>query len=192
MLDPRSRPPLRVAELLRLLHDREVDWILSGSSVLLLYGADLSPGDLDVVPSLDPANLRRLADVLTEIEAVPAFWPKWAKGPSMAQCEAWTPEPPTAERLDHLFVTRLGMVDIPPTLTGSYFELAPAATAVELAGVPVRVCAPEAVLDRLPARPRPKDVERAAQYAAVRAAIADGRQPSAAVAFFQDGVGGPR
>ncbi|GAA3629189.1 hypothetical protein GCM10022267_14730 [Lentzea roselyniae] len=51
---PRPAP----GEYLRLLHER----VLSGSAVLTLYGADLRPNDLDVVPSFDPANLRRIAD----------------------------------------------------------------------------------------------------------------------------------
>ena len=42
--------------LIRLLHDRDVDWVLSGSAVLALYGADLRPNDLDVVPLPDPAT----------------------------------------------------------------------------------------------------------------------------------------
>lgn len=186
MLDPGSRPPLKIASLLRLLDERGIDWVLSGSAVLVLYGADLRPNDLDVVPSLDAANLRRLADLLVEIEAVPAYAPNWPKGLSLEQCEAWTPEPPTAEQLDHLFVTRLGMVDIPPTLTGSYRELAPNATSVRLAGTTVRVCAPEEMLNRLPVKPRAKDVERAAQYEAVRAALRQGRPPRAIPWFDTD------
>ncbi|WP_133851566.1 hypothetical protein [Labedaea rhizosphaerae] len=165
---------MRTAKLLRLLYEREIDWVLSGSAVLVLYGADLRPNDLDVVPLLDSANLRRLAEVLLEVDAVPAYWPD---GLSLEDCLAWTPEPPTAGQLDHLFVTSLGMVDIPPASTGSYLELAPNATELELAGVPVCVCAPEAVLDRLPAKPRTKDVARAGQYAVVREALGNGRAP---------------
>jgi hypothetical protein len=33
---------------------RGIDWMISGSAVLVLYGADLRPNDLDVVPSLAP------------------------------------------------------------------------------------------------------------------------------------------
>jgi hypothetical protein len=108
-----------------LLHEFDIDWILSGSAVLVLYGADLTPNDLDVVPSLDPDNLRRLADLLVHLEAVPAYLPSWSATLSLDQCRTWTPRPPTAAQLDHLFVTRLGMVDVPPTLTGTYVELKP-------------------------------------------------------------------
>ncbi|GLY65145.1 hypothetical protein [Amycolatopsis taiwanensis] len=121
--------------------------------------------------------------MLIEIEAVPAYQPSWSKGLSLQECQAWAPEPPTAEQLDHLFVTRLGMLDIPPALTGTYAELQPSADSVQLAGAPVRVCAPEEVLSRLPARPRAKDIERAVHYAAVREALRRGRVPRA-VAWF--------
>ncbi|WP_153033524.1 hypothetical protein [Amycolatopsis sp. YIM 10] len=189
MLDPRSRPVPQPAPLLRALHEHRVDWVLSGSAVLLLHGADLRPNDLDVVPSLEPANLRRLADLLLRWEAVPAHVPSWPGSMSVDQCRAWTPEPPTAERLDHLYVTRLGMVDVPSSLTGTYAELTRTASLVQLAGVPVQVCAPEAVLDRLPARPRQKDLDRAAQYAAARRALNRDRTPRA-VPWFSEVRGG--
>lgn len=183
MLDPESRPRLQIAPLLRLLHDRGIDWVLSGSTVLAIYGAQLEPNDLDVVPDLDALNLRRLAGVLAELGAVPAYLPAWSKTMTLRQCREWVPEPPTAEHLDHLFVTRLGMLDIPPELTGSFAQLRPGATLLELAGIPVWVCDPEEVLRRLPERPRPKDVERAAQYAAVRDALRRDRAPSGLARF---------
>lgn len=178
MLDPDLRPSLQVVPLLRLLHERGVDRVLSGSAVLALYGADLRPDDLDVVPSLEPANLRRVAALLAELEAVPAHEPSWREAPTRQECLAWRPDPPTAEQLDHLFVTRLGMVDVTPKLTGTYAELRPGAAPVRLVGVPVWVCAPDEVLGRLPATPRPKDVARAAQYAIVREAVRRGDEPS--------------
>ncbi|MGC7097271.1 hypothetical protein ACPZ19_21565 [Amycolatopsis lurida] len=191
VLDPRSRPAPKPAPLLRALHEHGVEWVLSGSAVLVLHGADLRPNDLDVVPSLEPANLRRLAGVLLELDAVPAHHPDWPGSPTLDQCRAWTPEPPTAGRLDHLYVTRLGMVDVPPSLTGTYAELTRTASLVQLAGVPVQVCAPEAVLDRLPARPRQKDLDRAEQYAAVRRALSRDRTPRAVPWFSEVGGGAP-
>ncbi|RAS64791.1 hypothetical protein C8D87_105284 [Lentzea atacamensis] len=170
---------MQLIPLLRLLHDRGVDWVLSGSAVLALYGADLRPNDLDVVPSPDPGNLRRLADLLVELEAVPAHEPSWSKALTRQECLQWRPDPPTAEQLDHLFVTRLGMVDVTPKLTGTYAELRPDASSVQVEGVPVRVCSPEEVLRRLPDAPRPKDVERAEQYVIVRDAVRRGQKPRA-------------
>jgi hypothetical protein len=163
--------------LLRALHDGGVEWVVSGSTVLAIYGADLVPNDLDVVPSLEPANLRRLAEVLAVVDAVPAYFPDWQGGLSLVQCREWTPEPPTPDRLDHLFVTRFGLLDISPTLTGSYESLSPGAMSTTLAGVPVLVCDPDEVLRRLPQRQRAKDRRRAATYAAVRARLRHDRFP---------------
>lgn len=174
VLDPRDRPPLRPAELLRLLRDRGVEWVLSGSTVLTLYGADLRPNDLDVVPDLAPENLDRLAGLLADVGAVPAFFPDWEPGPTLEQCLAWTPRPATAATLDHLFVTRLGMLDVPPEITGTYAHLRAGAREFVLAGVPVWVCDPREVLDRIPDPPRRKDRERAAAYAAVRERLRSG------------------
>lgn len=68
------------------------------------------------------------------------------------------PEPTTERHLDRLFVTRLGMVDVPPRLCGTYDELIGEATTVEVAGVPVRVCDPDQVLVRLQGRTWTKDL----------------------------------
>ncbi|WP_216213862.1 nucleotidyltransferase family protein [Amycolatopsis aidingensis] len=177
MRDPFARPPLRLPAILRALADHGVDWVLSGSTVLAVYGAEVEPNDLDVVPSLEPVNLRRVADLLADLDAIPACFPGWVDGLSARECREWTPEPPTVRGLDHLFVTRLGLLDIPPELTGTYAQLRPGATRFELAGVPVWVCDPEEVLRRLPAEPRPKDQRRAAAYAAVRERLDIDRRP---------------
>ena len=176
-LDPLARPSLRLAELLRVLHDREIDWVLSGSTVLAVYGADLESNDLDVVPSPEPVYLRRIADLLVELEAVPGHFPDWADSTSLDWCRAWRPEPPTLHQLDHLFVTRLGMLDVPPEITGTYTQLRAGATQLDLFGVPVWVCDPDEVLSRLPARPRPKDRNRAATYEALRHRLRTDRRP---------------
>lgn len=163
--------------MLRTLREHEVDWIMSGSTVLALYGAPLSPNDLDVVPATGPENLRRVADLLTSLDSVPAHVPDWKQSLSIQECHAWRPEPPTVEQLDHLFVTRLGMLDVPPSITGTYEQLRPGASRLELDGVPVWVCDPDEVIRRLPKRPRAKDRQRAAAYAALRERLRTNRRP---------------
>jgi hypothetical protein len=168
MADPEDRPPLRVVPLVAALAAHRVEYVLSGSVVLVAYGADLSPGDLDVVPATDPDNLHRLAAVLGALGAVPAYLPGWADGPTLAACRAWRPMPATVENLDHLFVTPLGMLDVPPTLTGTFAELRPGATRVDVAGTAVWLCDPQEVLRRIDGRGRAKDLRRATAYAATR------------------------
>jgi len=147
---------------------------MSGSTVAALYGAALVPNDLDVVPALDQTNLACLAGLLGALHAVPAYFPPPCKGPTLEECRAWRPDPPTAEHLDYLFVTSLGMLDIPPTITGTYEELIAGARSVTVAGVEVWICDPRQMLDRLPAKPRAKDTARATTYAALRERLRTG------------------
>jgi hypothetical protein len=168
MMDPQARPPAQIPLLVQQLHRYRVRWVMSGSTVAALYGAALIPNDLDVVPALDEQNLVRLASLLDALDAVPAYFPPPREGLTLEQCRTWRPDPPTAEQLDHLFVTSLGMLDIPPRVTGSYEELMASARPVTLAGIQVWICDPGQMLDRLPAKARAKDTARAATYAALR------------------------
>lgn len=152
-------------------------WVLSGSAVLVLYGAELQPGDLDVVPRQDTENLQRLSRTLDRLGALPAHMPGWPAGPDRAQCLAWRPDPSSPASFDHLLVTHLGLLDLPPSLTGTYAQLCSDAMSVEIGGVPVLACDPRQVLARLPDRPRAKDRVRAAQYAHVRDAVRQGVRP---------------
>jgi hypothetical protein len=168
MVDPVARPAPQIGRLVQELARRRVSWVMSGSTVAALYGAALAPNDLDVVPALDAENLTRLAGLLGELDARPAFIPPPFEGPTLEQCRAWRPDPPTAGHLDHLFVTALGLLDVPMKLTASYEQLRAGARPVTLAGVRVWVCDPWQVLDRLPSKARAKDVARAATYTALR------------------------
>lgn len=167
MLDPSSRPAPRLVPLLRVLADHDVDWVLTGSTVLAAYGADLTPSDLDVTPALDSRNLRRLAAVLRTLAAVPAYTPGWRADFTIESCRSWRPRPATEAQLEYLFVTRLGMLDVPLRMCGSYEELLPAASRVEIGGIPVQVCDPREVLTRVTTLTSPKHQARAAVYAAV-------------------------
>lgn len=154
--------------MLRLLADHGVDWVLTGSTVLAIYGADVTPNDLDVTPALDAGNLARLAEALRTAEAIPAFTPGWRDDFTIDSCRSWRPEPASEEQLDYLFVTRLGMLDVPMRLCGSFSELMPKATWVDIGHIPVAVCDPAEVLSRLEGRSRAKDAPRAASYEALR------------------------
>ncbi|MBM2621403.1 hypothetical protein JIG36_38460 [Actinoplanes sp. LDG1-06] len=165
MPDPTSRPPLALAPMVRLLNDHRVEWVLTGSAVLALYGADLEPADLDVTPALDPANLERLAGALRAAEAIPAYTPGWRDDFTLETCRAWRPEPATEEQLEWLYVTRLGMLDVPMRMCGTYDELLPGATTMDIDGTPVSVCDPRQVLARVTRLTSPKHQERALLYA---------------------------
>ena len=100
---------------------------------------------------------------------MPAYFPDWADGPTLRWCLDWRPELATTAQFDHLLVTDLGMLDLPPRLTGGYAELRPGATRHEVAGQQVWICDPAEVLGRLDGRARSKDIARARIYAGLRA-----------------------
>lgn len=167
--DPTQKSLPDAHALLQALSKHEVVWLLAGSYVLTLYGAEIQPNDLDVVVRRDPANLKRLARCLDDIDAVP-FWtgdPKWDYGTPEDHL-AWKPEPAAIEHLDRLFVTRHGMLDIPFALIPDYADLIGNCTRLTVAEHSIHVCDPRAVLVALEPRRRAKDRARSAEYAMLR------------------------
>lgn len=168
-LDPKTRPPLQPDKLINALAEFDVAWVLCGSQVLALHGAKLTPNDLDVVPDLAPDNLERLANCVAKLDAVAAYLDGWggARGTYEA-CLDWRPDPPTAEHLDWLLVTRFGMLDIVIDNADPYDVLMSDATQMTTGKTPYWACTPQRVLNALKPRNRKKDLERAAEYARMR------------------------
>ncbi len=163
--------------MLEALRSHEIRWIMTGSTVLAAYSSELHPNDLDVTRALEAANLIRVAALLAELDAIPIHNPAWKDSLTVEQCHAWKPEPASEEQLDHLFVTKLGMLDIVPRRCGTYEELVPEATHVEAFGEELLICDPNEVLRRMPPRPRKKDQRRAAQLLDIRERVATGLGP---------------
>lgn len=169
-LDPTSRPAPQIPALITHLADHRVRWVLCGSYVLTLYGAAIVPNDLDVVPDLAADNLARVADCLAKISAIPCVCgPGWGAAETIQTCRAWTADPPTADNLDYLFVTELGMLDIVIKLADPYQTLASDAAQMEVADVPFLACDPRRVLRALEPRKRKKDRLRRRVYDEMRA-----------------------
>ena len=167
--DPTVKIPPDIPALVSALARYNVTWLLAGSYVLTLNGADIQPNDIDVVVRRDPENLDRLAGCLEELAAVP-FWsgdPKWDLG-SPDDHRNWSPKPATIEHLDQLFVTRHGMLDIPFALVPDYAELIDDCSQSRVAGHLIDVCDPRSVLIALEPRQRKKDKARQAIYAEMR------------------------
>ncbi len=55
--------------MLEVLMRHHVECVVIGGFAGVLWGSPLPTGDIDVCPSQDRANLQRLADALTELEA---------------------------------------------------------------------------------------------------------------------------
>jgi hypothetical protein len=62
-------------DLLRVLREHEAEFVVIGGLAVILHGAERYTKDIDVVPEPSRANLARLWEALSEIEATPAELP---------------------------------------------------------------------------------------------------------------------
>jgi hypothetical protein len=171
-MDPESRPELDLMGVVAALARHRVRWVLTGSLVLAAYGAEIEPGDIDVTPALDEANLQALAHMADELDAIPAHVPDWPRCPPLGWHRRWSPWPATVENLDHLLVTTVGMVDLVPSLCGTFESLAPEATRLRVGDHRVLIADPTSVLARV--GQRRKDDARADEFNRMRTQIDDG------------------
>lgn len=122
-------PPLRPLDLLAVLNEHDVDYVVIGGFALLAHDVMRATKDVDIVPDPAPENLDRLWDALVELGTTPLpmadFEPKdmpldWER-----------------EALDHggnwLLRTQLGRLDILQYVSGvdGYEQLRPNAVDVE-------------------------------------------------------------
>jgi hypothetical protein len=179
-----------VTALLGAIAAHGVRGVLVGSVAARAYGADVAPGDLDIVPALDRANLERLAGLLIEIEAsidgrIGHWRPqasgerKWIEVPETAaqhaaRAAAWAPDPGDVATFDHLFRTRHGNFDTPPGICGTFEALARRARRGRVAGHAIDVAHPEDLLATLTAVRRARDPARVRM---LEDALREGRAP---------------
>ena len=62
-------PRARFAEILRLLAENEVEFVVVGMAAGILQGAPLATVDLDIVHRRSQANVERLLGVLAQLDA---------------------------------------------------------------------------------------------------------------------------
>jgi hypothetical protein len=119
---------------LRVLDAHDVRYVVTGSVGALLHGVELQPGDLDVTPALDRANLTRLAAALDELGAVPgAPAGRWEGGRWIETGGEvpWPPDPEDPASFDTLLQTTHGALDVVPEVCGTYDELVARAVVVD-------------------------------------------------------------
>jgi len=177
-MDLANRHPDRspdVGEMLRVLQRNQVRFVLVGSVAAAIYGVELQPGDLDVVPETNEANLESLITALREMEAQPkgpfGEWTqlesgekKWLSRPTTDQELAeWSADVGNLETLDHLYLTRFGNFDVVPELAGTYESLEPRADLGDCEGYEVLVAHIDDLLARLTVPRREKDIPRVEQ-----------------------------
>lgn len=156
--------------LLDVLDRHDVAFVVAGSVGALAHGAEaVEPGDLDIVPSTDEANLRRMGEVLAELEAVAAVetgaWEADAGGEHrwVDDGVARPPrplDPGDPDTFDHAFTTRLGRLDVVPRIAGTYARLRYRATRTRIAGREAWVAHPIDLLSGMTAPRRAKDGPR--------------------------------
>lgn len=159
----------QLAALLEVLDRHGVDVVVAGSVGALAHGAEVDPGDLDIVPAIEPANLERLAAALGELDAEPV--PEtgaWVTGADGEHC--WVEDgvervprpldPTDPGTFDHSFRTPLGRLDVVPSVVGSHADLRPRAVWLPVAGRQAWVAHAVDLLAAMTAARRPKDAPR--------------------------------
>ena len=151
--------------------------MVTGSTAALLYGVELTPGDLDITPALDPRNLGRLATALAAISASPdpdapfGDWQirpdgerRWvARDPRPGERDArrrWQPDPADPTTFDELLTTSHGALDVVPEIAGTYEDLVTRAVRVNAFELDVMVASVEDLLETLTIPRRAKDRDR--------------------------------
>ena len=166
--------------LLAALHGHGVDYVVVGSVGAMAHGApDVTPGDLDIVPATDPANLARLAGVLDELGAVASVETgAWTTDPGGEA--AWVEDgierapgvldPGEPETFDHSYTSRHGRLDVVPRVAGRYASLRARAQRLHVAGHLAWVAHPIDLLSGMTGPRRPKDGPRVRHLRALGAA----------------------
>lgn len=171
-----------VPRLVAVLARHDVRYVVTGSVAARLHGVALEHRDFDVVPDPDPDNLRRLFDVLREIEAMPFGFGHWVtdddgrrrwitEEATPERFAAWAPRVDDPASYDHLFPTRLGDFDVVPELTGRYEVLVRRAVRLDVEGVPVFVAHVDDLAGPLEAAGKPRHLERLARLRALQRAV---------------------
>ena len=169
-----------VEALLEILNEHEVEYVVTGSAAAMLHGVVLDPGDLDITPALHHENLGRLRHVLEAIharqyenasfghwEATAAGEHRWVKEEAtpenVAARASWTPNPQDSTTFDYLLDSDFGSIDIVPTISGTYEELAPRAVKMQSGRNSILVEAVSDLLTTLTVPRREKDADRVRQ-----------------------------
>jgi hypothetical protein len=164
MTAPRFQP----AEILRVLVELEVEFVVIGGIAATLFGSNLRTGDLDVCPRRTPENLDRLAEALVRLQSR-------VRTDGVPDGIPFTPDRVLLERVELLnLTTRFGDFDLSfvPSGTRGFEELWPNRVVFELDDIAVPVAALSDIIRSKEAAGRPKDRE---QLPTLRALLATRR-----------------
>ncbi len=161
-------PPFAADEMLRVLLDAGVNFIVIGGVAAGLRGAALLTDDLDICYSREQANLERLADALRSLGAR-------LRSPNLLDDLPFVLDARTLALGDTFtFHTGFGDLDILGTPSGTmgFPDLDQGATVFEIAhGLRVRVCSLDDLMRMKRAAGRRKDLLQLEDLAALRERI---------------------
>lgn len=182
MRHPARAPDVR--QLLGLLQQYGIRYVLAGSVAAQLHGVPVVPGDLDIVPALDVANLAQVAKLLHDLEASidgdAGYWAiqpdgerKWidvklTSQEQNARAAAWRPLADDVTAFDHLYQTRCGNFDVVPAISGNYEFRMERAVAMKAYGISLWVAHVDDLLATLTVPRRKKDAERVQALRAIQ------------------------
>lgn len=138
-------------EMLSILVNHEVDFLVVGGAAAMMHGAPISTLDLDILYSKQVDNIVRLEGALQALDAV-------YNDPAGRRIQ------PDRNRLStmriHLLRTRLGLLDVHSVVgAGSAFEdLETRSRFVDVQGLTVRVLNLDALIETKEQANRPKDL----------------------------------
>jgi Nucleotidyltransferase of unknown function (DUF6036) len=157
-----DRPSLSADEILRLLVERGVDFVVIGGIAAVLHGSARNTFDLDICFAGDDANLAALGDVLTSLGArlrgVDADVPFVPDTRTLRQVEVLT------------LVTSFGELDVlaRPSGAPAYQELRRRADRYDVGGFNVSVASIDDLISMKEAAGRPKDLLDIEELAAIK------------------------
>jgi hypothetical protein len=133
--EPLRRPPGNPEVLLPALVEAQVDFLVIGGIAVFVHGYPRSTQDVDILPSPDAENMRRLAGVLRDLDA-------YATDNRDRRLELDLSHPEGLALGNYFLVTRAGALDLvngPRPDLKRYRDLRSRAVEVEMASVVIRV-----------------------------------------------------
>lgn len=151
----------RFDQILGVLEEHDVDFILIGGVAATAHGAARLTQDIDVVYSREPGNLDRVVTALAPYDPYP-------RGAPPGLPFLWDAET-LAHGLNFTLATKLGAIDLLGEITGggSFEDLAPHTVMIEVFSVRCRVLNLPRLIAVKRAAGRPKDFEAIAELEAL-------------------------
>jgi hypothetical protein len=153
--DELGRKAAKHRDQLAVLAAHEVDYLLVGGLAVIAHGYGRTTLDLDILPSPDSANLKRLAEALAELNAV-------AIGAKQERMPLDLSHPESLAVGDYFLETKHGALDLvngPRPDIKRYRRLESNSTDVTVTGHAVKVISKDDLISMKREAGRPKDLQ---------------------------------